>query len=264
MKSQIQFNWIFVVVAGAIILLFFTGFAFKYKDLQEKKQEIIFLNNFDKALTNLQSSGFKTSTSLNLPFELNVGCNNIYINEKHETMNLFFSKNKLKDKIYIWYYPYEYPFKITEFYFLTDDSGLNIETNNVNVINELIKDMPESFKNKIKVNQGGSKRIDIQGNTEEGMVIINGKQYNYYGKGLLYGAIFSDNYACLLDEINSRFEGVINTYQNKINILQRSGCNYGLINSRLNELKLNKGYDLIGDIEDLNQGLASMDCPVVF
>ena len=30
-----QFNWIFVVVAGAIILAMFTGFAVKYFDLRE-------------------------------------------------------------------------------------------------------------------------------------------------------------------------------------------------------------------------------------
>ena len=262
MKSQIQFNWIFVVVAGAIILLFFTGFAFKYKELQEKKQEIIFLNNFDKALTNLQSSGFKTSTSLSLPLDLSVDCKGIYVNERHETMNLFFSPSNLNKKVYIWYYPFEYPFKITNFYFLIDDSGVDIETNNPDLIDDLKYDMPESFRNKIRVNQGGGKLVNIYENAN--IVEVDGQRYEYYDDGLLYGAIFSDNYACLLGEVNSRFEGVINTYQNKINIIQRSGCNYGLINSRLNELKLNKDYDLIQNIGDLNQGLASMDCPVVF
>lgn len=35
-----QFNWIFVVVAGAIILGFFTMFTFKYIELQKKRQDI--------------------------------------------------------------------------------------------------------------------------------------------------------------------------------------------------------------------------------
>ena len=67
-KGEVYFNWIFILVVGAVFLAFFTGFAIKYKDLQEKKTEIIFLNNLDVALTNLQSSSFTTST--NIVFEL--------------------------------------------------------------------------------------------------------------------------------------------------------------------------------------------------
>lgn len=261
MKSQIQFNWIFVVVAGAIILLFFTGFAFKYKDLQEKKQEIIFLNNFDRALTNLQSSGFKTSTSLELPLDIKVECDGIYVNEKHETLNLFFSPEELSDKIYVWYYPFEYPFRITNFYFLIDDE-VNIETNNPDLVDELIMDMPTTFRERVSLGVG--KKINIQGDINEGIVIIDNKQYPYYGKALLYGAIFSDNYECLLNKVNLRVEDAIDSYQNKIDVLRLSGCNYNLISNKLNELKLTKDYDIIEDIENMNKDLASMDCPVVF
>src|SRR3989338_7107885 len=35
-----QFNWIFVIVAGAIILGFFIMFTFKYIELQEKRQDV--------------------------------------------------------------------------------------------------------------------------------------------------------------------------------------------------------------------------------
>jgi len=262
MKSQIQFNWIFVVVAGAVILLFFTGFAMKYKDLQEKKQEIIFLNNFDKSLTNLQSSGFKTSTSLNLPFNVNFDCGSIRVNEEHETSNLFFSPATLRNKVYIWYYPLEHPFSVTNFYFLIDDSGLNIQTNNQALVNELIEDMPEIFKDKIHI--GSGKSVNIQGDINNGIVIINGQSHPYYNKALLYGALFSDNYACLLNKVNSRFNAVIDGYLNKINIIQRSGCNYGLIYNQLTLLKTNKDQVLLQNIEDLNQGLASLNCPVVF
>ena len=262
MKSQIQFNWIFIVVAGAVILLFFTGFAMKYKDLQEKKQEIIFLNNFDKSLTNLQSSGFKTSTSLNLPFDINFDCGNIRINEEHETSNLFFSPTNLRNKVYIWYYPLKHPFTVTNLYFLVDDFGLEIQTNNQLLVNELIEDMPEIFKDKVSL--GSGKIVNIRGDINSGFVIINGQSYPYYNKALLYGALFSDNYACLLNKINSRFNVVIDSYLNKIGIIQRSGCNYGLIYNQLTLLKTNKDPSLVQNIEDLNQGLASSNCPVVF
>jgi len=36
----VQFNWIFVIVAGAIILGFFVMFIFKFVELQEKRQDV--------------------------------------------------------------------------------------------------------------------------------------------------------------------------------------------------------------------------------
>ena len=261
MKSQIQFNWIFVLVAGSIILLFFVGFAIKYQDLQEKKQEIVFLNNFDRVLTNLQSSSFKTSTSIDIPLDLNVDCNGFYINERHESINLFFSSNKLENRVYVWYYPFEHPFQTADFYFLVDDE-ITIDTNNPEIIEDLIYEMPETFKSKVKLGQG--KEIDIQGDLNGGIVTIDGEQYEYYGQGLLYGAVFSDDYGCLLNKVNLRFDGVIESYLNKINVLKKSGCNYNQIYSKLNALKMDKSYELIQDIENLNQDLASADCPVVF
>ena len=73
-KGQAYFNWVFIIIIGAVFLAFFTGFAFKYKDMQEKKTEIIILNNLDTALTNLQGSSFTTSTSIELPLDINVNC----------------------------------------------------------------------------------------------------------------------------------------------------------------------------------------------
>ncbi|MBU2634489.1 MAG: hypothetical protein KJ674_04560, partial [Nanoarchaeota archaeon] len=150
MRAQVQFNWIFVIIVGALILLFFVGFTIKYKDLQEQKQEIILLNNFDDALKSLERSSFTTSTNLNLIKEVKVSCDeNVFINTQ-ETSNLLFSDEKLKNKILIWYQPYELPFFITNFYYLIDDKKYYLVVNNDPELNEfvddLIDDLPSNFQ----------------------------------------------------------------------------------------------------------------------
>ena len=134
MKGQIYFNWIFVVVIGAVMLTFFVGFAVKYKDLQEKKTEVVFLNNLDNALTNLQSSSFTTSTNIDLPLDININCSSagysLFIHQKNDVSYLLASKNKLRNKLYIWYEPYEMPFFVTNFYYLIDDrTNIRINSN---------------------------------------------------------------------------------------------------------------------------------------
>ena len=258
MKGQIYFNWIFVIVIGAVMLTFFVGFAIKYKDMQEKKTEVIMLNNLDTALTNLKSSSFTTSTSINLPLDLSVNCDtnkgyNIFINERNWISHLLASKTKLKDKMYIWYQPYEIPFKVTNFYYLIDNSIVKI---NSNLYDDIVEDMPDLFKQRVISDFTG---ISIVGNLNEGT--INGKPY--LGKEMLYAGIFSDDYDCFYENVKKRIETSVLIYQNKAQILSRSRCNYGLILAQLNSLQ-SSNYQTVKRIEQLNEDLVSMNCPALF
>jgi len=259
MKGQIYFNWIFVVVIGAVMLTFFVGFAVKYKDLQEKKTEVVFLNNLDNALTNLQSSSFTTSTNIDLPLDININCSSagysLFIHQKNDVSYLLASKNKLRNKLYIWYEPYEMPFFVTNFYYLIDDRT-NIRINS-NFYNEIIGSMPDSFKQRVSSDPNG---ILIQGNVNEGTV--NGNRYT--GREMLYAAIFSENYNCFYEIVRREFNKAIIIYQNKASLLSKGGCNYNRILSELNNLQNNFNYQTINNIEQMNRDLATANCPVLY
>jgi hypothetical protein len=250
------------MVIGAVFLTFFVGFAIKYKDLQERKTEIIMLDNLDTALTNLQSSSFTTATNIELPLDIGVNCDvngfNIFINEKNNVNYLLASRNKLKNKMYIWYQPYKIPFKVTNFYYLTDDFNVRINVNQ-NFFEEIKKDMPDIFKNKIINDPTG---INIHGDINEGTV----NNIKYLGREMLYAGIFSDNYECFYKNFKKELDKTILIYQNKAVVLSRSGCNYNLILSKLNMLKDfdNVNYDIIDDIDRLNRNLISNNCPSLF
>src|SRR3989344_1014172 len=259
-KGQAYFNWVFIIIIGAVFLAFFTGFAFKYKDMQEKKTEIIILNNLDTALTNLQGSSFTTSTSIELPLDINVNCDDngfdIFINEKNDINHILASRSKLKNRMHIWYQPYEIPFKVTNFYYLTDDSKIRI---NSDFYDEIVREAPESFRNKIVYDANG---INIEGNINEGS--INGVKY--LGKEMLFAGIFSDNYQCFYNNFKKKLDETILIYQSKASVLSRSGCSYNLILSKLNMLKNfdDVNYNIADDIGRLNKDLVSSNCPSLF
>ena len=255
-----HFSWIFIVIVGVIILTFFVGFAVKYKDIQEKKTEIVILNNLDTALTNLQGSSFTTSTSIDLLLDINVDCSkgdfSIFINQKNGVNHLLASKNKLKDKMHIWYQPYEIPFKAANFYYLIDDSEIKV---NSNFYDEIAGNMPASFSGRIVRNSNG---INIEGDVNEGTV--NGAKY--IGKEMMYAAIFSSNYGCFYEGVKKKIDETLLIYQTKAAILNRGGCNYNIILSKLNMLRDfdNVRYSTVEDIERANRELASSGCPVLF
>jgi len=262
MKGQAYFNWIFVIVIGAIALAFFVGFAFQYKELQEKKTEIIFLNSLDTSFTNLQSSSFSTSTNLKLPLDFSVRCDNssfsIFVNEKHDVDYIIASKNNIKNNLFIWYKPYANPFFVTNIYYFIDTEGIDIVTSSQNV-RELVDEMPENFKSKINFDSSDGRRVDVVNDK----LIINGVSYDYLGDELIYAAILSDNYPCLADHFKTKLNDAVVTYTIKSNILRRSGCNYNLILSEMNKLN---GFDssAIDRIENLNRDLINKNCPSLY
>ena len=262
-KGEVYFNWIFIMIVGAIFLVFFAGFAVKYKDLQEKKNEIIILDNLNTALINLQSSSFVTSINVNLPLDVNVACKNkdfiIFINEENKFDYILASKDKLKNKMYVWYQPYEIPFRVTNFYYLTDDEGVYLQTDSVEWINNLILNIPDSFKNKIHVNQGKGKRIDINGDLNSGVVTIDGTSNPYLGKEMLYAAIFSNNYTCFYGRVQDEIDNAVLIYKYKASLL--SGCGY---NNLLSQFESIQSYDDISRIEQLHRNLISGGCLNLF
>ena len=267
-KGEMYFNWIFIVVVGAVFLAFFTGFAIKYKDLQERKTEIIFLNNLDSALTNLQGSSFTTSTDIELPLNVNVDCDNkgyiFFIKEKNDIDYLISSKELLKEKIHVWYKPYKIPFRVTNIYYLNDDSPVNVLTNNVELVNSLKEEMPDEFRNKINVYSGNN--LIINGDENRGTVFSDGKNVPYLGKEMLYAAIFSSNYSCFYNNMKEEISKAISIHESKARVLARSGCNYNAIISRMNMLRYmgNADYSAVNSIEELNKDLISINCPGLF
>ena len=276
-----QFNWIFILVAGAILLIFFVSFAFKYKALQEEKLNIEILVNLDRSLTNLQSSPFTTIDEIKLPVELEVSCNNLIVNDKKYVNNNFlFSPNKLKNKMLILYKQFSMPFKITEFYYLiSPDKKFFLVYNPGNslaeqYIDNLIKDLPEKFKaNVVKAtNAGNGKNIYFyNANVNATKIIVMQNKVNIItslntyedvNEELIYAAVFSDNFDCNYNKLNKKANNIAKLYYEKAVLLQNSRCSYVAMANELNNFKLTQTKST--SIETINEGLSFQDCPTLY
>ena len=283
MKSQIEFNWIFIIIAGAIILTFFVTFAFKYKSVQEEKLSVDLLINLDKALYNLQASPYATFDIIDIPKDLQITCNDLKIGDRsYSNNNLIFSPENLKDKIYIYFKQFNFPFKVDNFYYIISPGNNFYLVYNQNdqkakeFTEDLINNLPEKFKNNIKIStirKPNAKNIFINTNAQPNdvkitindKITINYNNINYedVNQELVYGAIFSDDFDCVYKKIKPRFENVINSYEKKLVLLQNSNCNYAILNQYLQKLK-NFHYSDTKIIEILNQDLASLNCPILY
>lgn len=79
---EVQFNWVFVLVAGALILLFFSTIVIKQKSTAETSRHITILNSLSSIITGTESTAGATN-QLNLPeTTIEFSCNAISIGEQ--------------------------------------------------------------------------------------------------------------------------------------------------------------------------------------
>ncbi len=279
MKAQEQFSWIFVVIAGAVILSFFVTFAFKYQSLQEEKLATELLINLDNAFFNLQSSPFNTFDTIEIPKDVQITCNSLKIGDRnYSNTNLIFSSKELNDKMYIWYKPFNFPFKADNFYYITSPKNKFYLIANDEKTREfaklLIEDLPDKLKQNFYIEntkQPNGKNIFLYNSQTNDVKIINqdnkftvfynNKIYEDASQELIYGAIFSDDFECLYNKLKLNLEEIIKTYEKKSLILQNSNCNYANFNlQKLKELR----YQDSKQIEKLNENLASLNCQTLY
>jgi len=281
MKSQAQFNWIFVIIAGAIILTFFVSFALKYKSLQDEKLSVELLINFDNALTNLQSTTFTVFDTIEAPKEIEITCSKFRIeNREYDNDKLIFSPKNLKDKIYIYYRQFNFPFKIGNFYYIISPGNKFFLVHNDQKSREyaqaLIDDLPDKFKQNVlsvSSRQPNGKNVFINSNANANDVNIilqdkisiyyNNKLYNDVNHELVYGAIFSDDFDCVYNKLKQNIDDVILSYPNKLILLQGSNCNYASSIQYLQNLK-NLRYQDTKAVEELNKEMSSRNCPLIY
>ena len=163
-----QFNWIFIIISGAIILGFFTMFAVKYIDLEQNKEDLQSIRDFGNvlsALEKLQTGDNGASIDSNNPEEgLRFGYKlRLYYNCQDAEAKISindggFATYQLNDEIIfteneqyvhsldMWLLPWRFPFHITNIIYLSDISKkyyLVYDSSNRDYINNL--ELSEAF-----------------------------------------------------------------------------------------------------------------------
>jgi hypothetical protein len=135
----IQFNWIFVIISGAIILAFFSLFVFKYIDLQVAKEDVQISRLLSDTVLALEGAssggGFVIPAYSDGAFKIGVYANVNYTCARDEVSFTIndepLSKQTLLDEVvfapdrmYVnaintWIYPWDYPYFNSNFIYLS-------------------------------------------------------------------------------------------------------------------------------------------------
>jgi len=183
-KSQIstQFAWIFILIAGAIILIFFITVIYKQKTVSETKISAEILSQLKIIFT---GSGL-TAGTLNIiqtpETEIDFVCNEETYSDysisntgltEETPLQVIFAPDKIKgNEIMTWALSWDVPFKVTNFLYVTNSRVKYILVNPYNKIKEKI---PAELPFEIVENQQDINSLDFEGVDKVKLVFFDGE-----------------------------------------------------------------------------------------
>lgn len=153
---EVHFNWIFVLIAGAIIFVFFINVVNRQREFSEIKTSGTIITNLESILTGAQIST-NTVNFVDMPkVDIGFECNRYFIGAvpKQTKGNVIFSPDLLKGKRLItWALDWSLPYRVTNFLYITDP-GLRyiIVDNSENLGQKLYDELPKEM-NKDLINE---------------------------------------------------------------------------------------------------------------
>jgi len=146
---EIQFNWIFVLVAGAIILLFFTLIVVKQKSVSETSTKATILKGIEAII--IGASVTQDTTKIeNIPSaNIEIGCGRVSIDgvSKQYQNLILFAPGLLKgDKLAWQTTAFSAPYRATNLLYMTSPNVRYIIIGNNNLVKEINKSLPFDLK----------------------------------------------------------------------------------------------------------------------
>jgi len=148
---ELHFNWIFVLIAGAVIFAFFIAVVNKQREFSEIKSSGTIITNLDSILTGAQVST-KTVNIIDMPkVDIGFECNRYFIGSvpKQIKSNVVFAPGLLKGKRMItWTLDWNVPYRVTNFLYITDPQLRYVIVYDVateDVANKLYDELPKEI-----------------------------------------------------------------------------------------------------------------------
>ncbi|MEK6936671.1 MAG: hypothetical protein AABW58_01215 [Nanoarchaeota archaeon] len=244
---EITFNWIFVIIAGSVLLMFFLFFAWKQIGLFNK----LGINEVVSKLNN-EIDSFAIGVSLNKVVELPKGvdisfkCGEVvFKGAKKDTLHLIYAEGDFRERFNLWTNAWVFPFKVDNLYYTTNSNGKMFIIGNENFFFNIPNKFPKSNnlnqevgKNDVIVDFTNS---NLQRNYRENKVLVidssrnmitffpENKKEEFYGEEMIYGGIFSSytEYSCLRKKALERLNVISELYKKKAGLLKlNSKCNF--------------------------------------
>ena len=247
----ILFHWILISIVGALVLIFFVGFAFKALQTSDTSTSASVATTLEQTLETLRTTTSSTKTFTSLAEQsLLFSCDSflgrhINVDEiSRKTSKLIVAPTSFQDDVILWAKAWEFPFFVDTLYFAADKDLFLFIYNNPTLAATfpsqfqvfaleditLVRQLAEQGK-KVRVLAYDQAPVGLPASIP--VFVISGNQVTFYPEGkttpflgptLGLGAVFSKDfltYTCILEAAKKRLTVVSTLYQKKAELLAR-------------------------------------------
>lgn len=162
-QLEIGFNWIYILIAGVVILLFFTGIIVRQKASSEQQLSVDVVRIMSSIFTAAGVSE-KTKNSIDisglaeytLTFNCEDGVGDYGLKDGYRVQNAIepvFAPLEIQGtRLNLWSLPYKFPFKVTDFLFITSENTKYFFLGQEVFIDEFLDQTAADEKIRFKIN----------------------------------------------------------------------------------------------------------------
>jgi hypothetical protein len=150
---EIQFNWIFALIAGAVIIALFTGIILKQKNISETSKNSLILNNLDAILSGSEASPGTSKVTRIPETKIEFRCNSYSVDKVSKQINSMtvFTPSVLEgNKLITWTLDWNLPYRITNFVYLTNPRVRYVFVGSSPFAEDIFEKIPDGIE-KIKI-----------------------------------------------------------------------------------------------------------------
>jgi hypothetical protein len=144
---EVQFNWIFILIAGALILFLFASIILKQKTTADSAAETILLKDIASITVGSEATTGVTSELELSKATLSFGCNTIRVGQKSQPLQqmVLFSPTTVNTPLIIHTTEWSLPFRATNVVYLSSPQIRYVLIGNNDLAKQINKSMPEKF-----------------------------------------------------------------------------------------------------------------------
>ncbi len=123
---EVQFNWVFVLIAGTMILMFFIIIVNKQKSVSDKKLAVNILNSMDRVLSGQKTSENRQDVIDMFEAEMSYSCGGCDctfslagMSKSKGNLVVFAPTSMKSDRLLTWTQGWDMPFRVSNFVYMT-------------------------------------------------------------------------------------------------------------------------------------------------
>ncbi len=144
---EVQFNWIFILIAGALILFLFSSIILKQKSTADSTTQTTLLKDITSIAVGSESTTGVTNELELSKASISFGCNTIRIGQKSQPLQqmVIFSSSIVQTPLIIHTREWSLPFRVTNVVYLSSSKIRYVLIGDNTLARQINKSMPDKF-----------------------------------------------------------------------------------------------------------------------